>query len=259
MQDGRITALSGYYRRRAPLIFLGHHHPDREFKYLLSGKLEVTYGNTVITLSSGDVMLTEPSIFHRERTLTEDCEYIVLQFSPADWTGGEGATVGHPRGTDAALCRLLCERLSAELPANEGAVVAPAVSPATPPLLEAVLLAADAAPRASAPEGRRAEIYRRTVDLMQADLSRHLTIGELSRALGVSPTLLKSVFSEYTGHGVQAHYLGLRMEAACRLLSEGESASEVSVRLGFTSPSYFSQCFLRECGCPPSRYRKGTQ
>ena len=258
MEARRIETIGGYYRRRAPLVFLGHRHPDREFKYLLSGKLEVTYGNAVITLTAGDVMLTEPNVFHRERTLSEDCEYIVLQFSPTEPTLGEAARIGHPRGTDAALCRLLCERLAAEFPSNAIKREALPLSPASLCLFEAVLHITEAAPREHAPESRREEIYRRAIDLMQAELSRHLTIGELSRAIGVSPTLLKSVFSEYTGQGVQAHYLGLRMEAARRLLLEGIPAAEVSVRLGFSSPSYFSQCFLREHGCPPSRYRKGS-
>lgn len=258
MQELTIDRLTGYYRRRAPLIFGGHRHGEREFKYVFAGKLEVTYDNTVITLSAQDAMLTEPNVFHRERTLTADCEYLVLQFSSACFPSVEGAVIRPLGDWERRLCLLLCEGLSAELRANEWRSDRLA-SVSAPPLrlFEALLLSLTSAPQRSAPqESARGALYHSAVDLMRADLSRHLTIGELSRALGTSPTLLKSVFAEYTGRGVQAHYLGLRLEAARLLLSEGHAVAEVAERLGFSSPSYFSQCFLRECGCPPSRYRK---
>ena len=258
MQELSIGRLTGYYRRRAPLVFEGHRHEEREFKYIFSGQLEVTYDNTVISLSARDAMLTEPGIFHRERTLTEDCDYLVLQFSCEDFSGGEGAVVRRLSDWEQRLCRLLCDRLSTELRANEWrSELLESVTPAPLRLLEALLLSVTSTPQESKPaESRQAALYHRAVDLMRADLSHHLTIGEISHALGVSPTLLKSVFTEYTGHGVQAHYLGLRLEAACLLLSAGHAVAEVAERLGFSSPSYFSQCFLRECGCPPSKYRK---
>jgi len=262
MRDWIIEELSGYYHRHAPLAFEGHRHREREFKYLLAGTLEVTYGNTVIPLQAGDVMLTEPGVFHRERTITDDCEYLVLQFSCEGFLESSGATVGHPEGQDAALCHLLSDRLSEELCGAEACAreQLDGVNPATLRLFEAILVAVTAKPRKAPPENAKSALYRHAVNLMRADLSRHLSIRELARELRVSPTRLKSVFSEYTGVGIQSYYLDLRMEAAMALLSEGYPVADVAVRLGFSSPSYFSQCFRRECGCAPGHYRKaGTR
>ena len=253
----RIRRLTGYYRRSAPLVFRGHSHRDREYKVVLSGALEVTYDNRIFHLGAGDVMLTEPFVFHRERTLSEDCTYIVLQLEADGIPPAEYPRIRHPEGEEAALSRLLCDYLAKLPPNRPWQGEAPPIPTVLLRLAEAALdTLCYATPEEAREESEQEALYRRAVDLMRRDLSRHLSIAALSRALGTSPTHLKGVFSTYTGHGVQRHYLDLRMEAARSLLCEGIPAAEVAARLGFSSPSYFSQCFLRECGCTPRQYRQ---
>lgn len=47
-----------------------------------------------------------------------------------------------------------------------------------------------------------------------------------------------------------------RMEAAKRLLMEGESVKAIAFRMGFTSPSSFSFAFRRAVGASPSTFRQ---
>jgi signal transduction histidine kinase/DNA-binding response OmpR family regulator len=45
-----------------------------------------------------------------------------------------------------------------------------------------------------------------------------------------------------------------RLQKAAMMLSQGETATQVSYQVGFESPSYFSQCFKEQYGVTPSEY-----
>lgn len=47
-----------------------------------------------------------------------------------------------------------------------------------------------------------------------------------------------------------------RLEKAKEILADGKSANEASYMVGFSSPSYFSNCFKAYAGCTPSEYLK---
>ena len=45
-----------------------------------------------------------------------------------------------------------------------------------------------------------------------------------------------------------------RLKKAAEMLSQGESAGNVAIAVGFASHSYFAQCFKAQYGCMPSNY-----
>ena len=47
-----------------------------------------------------------------------------------------------------------------------------------------------------------------------------------------------------------------RLEKACLLLAQGQSAINTAFDTGFSSQSYFSKCFKSEYGCTPSDFQK---
>jgi AraC-like DNA-binding protein len=50
----------------------------------------------------------------------------------------------------------------------------------------------------------------------------------------------------------------LKIRTATKFLEEGMVVSEVSDKLGFTSPAYFSSCFKRITGIKPSEIKKSS-
>lgn len=51
-----------------------------------------------------------------------------------------------------------------------------------------------------------------------------------------------------------------RLQRAAELLIQGElTVSEVSYKVGYDDPFYFSKCFKEQFGCPPSKYGKDSQ
>ena len=89
------------------------------------------------------------------------------------------------------------------------------------------------------------------------DLESKITIDELSYRYGVSKTTLKNCFKEVYGKPIFKWRKEYRLDYACRLIEEGElNISEISKKVGYSSPSKFSQAFKEHIGCTPSEYKK---
>ena len=89
------------------------------------------------------------------------------------------------------------------------------------------------------------------------DLESKITIDELSDRYGVSKTTLKNCFKEVYGKPIFKWRKEYRLDYACRLIEEGElNISEISKKVGYSSPSKFSQAFKEHVGYTPSEYRK---
>lgn len=98
---------------------------------------------------------------------------------------------------------------------------------------------------------------RRAVEFLMANLDS-VSMTELTRQAGMSERSLRRHFRAETGISV-ATYLGqARMIRAMQLLLEdrARSVSEVSISVGFKSPSAFACAFRRATGMSPGRFRR---
>ena len=92
---------------------------------------------------------------------------------------------------------------------------------------------------------------------IQQHLGEKLSMEILSRISGYTPHYLAARFKEETGQSVK-HYITEQKLEAARLLLKNSSLdiAEISERLNFTNPSYFSAIFKKRTGCTPSEYRE---
>lgn len=89
------------------------------------------------------------------------------------------------------------------------------------------------------------------------DLESKITIDELADKYGISKTTLKNLFKEVYGKPIYKWRKEYRLDYACRLIEDGHlNISEISKKVGYSSPSKFSQAFKEYVGCTPSEYRK---
>lgn len=94
-------------------------------------------------------------------------------------------------------------------------------------------------------------------DLLTEDLSRRVTIEELSRRFLMNPSTLKEVFKAVYGQSIAAHIREHRMERAAELLrGTDESVARIAAAVGYESASKFSAEFRKACGQLPTEYRK---
>jgi AraC-like DNA-binding protein len=89
------------------------------------------------------------------------------------------------------------------------------------------------------------------------DLESKITIDELANRYGISKTTLKNCFKEVYGKPIFKWRKEYRLDYSCRLIEEGQlNISEISKKVGYSSPSKFSQAFKEYVGCTPSEYKK---
>lgn len=90
-------------------------------------------------------------------------------------------------------------------------------------------------------------------NISNADLSADYLAGELC----VSRSGLFSKVKEVTGKTPHELIMDTRINEAVKLLdTTDKSVSDISILVGFNSPSYFSKCFTKEKGVSPYNWRK---
>jgi AraC family transcriptional regulator len=83
-----------------------------------------------------------------------------------------------------------------------------------------------------------------------------VSVGEIARELGVSPSTLARGYRQRFGCTVGERIRRLRVEHAARELAEtNEPLSEIAIRAGFYDQSHFTNVFRRAFGVTPAAYR----
>ena len=93
-------------------------------------------------------------------------------------------------------------------------------------------------------------------------MERHLddvdfTTDEFAREMCMSRSSLHAKMKALTGESTNDFIRKVRFNRACKLLKEGRyTVAEISMMVGYNTPSYFTTCFKKYFGCLPSEYGK---
>lgn len=100
------------------------------------------------------------------------------------------------------------------------------------------------------------EFIHKATRILEANLENPLfSVIDLSKELGLSRTLLYSKFNSVTGYTPNEFIKVIRMNKAIEYFREGKySINEVSLKVGFEEPAYFSTCFKKIYGKTPSAF-----
>lgn len=109
------------------------------------------------------------------------------------------------------------------------------------------------------PHGPDAAIAQAVLDLIQQRYSENLTLGDMARALHLSPYHLGRVCKRMTGMTPARQLLQTRMEVAKRLLAQNQAITEIAAAVGFGTHSHFAFVFQKAAGCTPQEYRAKTR
>ncbi len=82
-------------------------------------------------------------------------------------------------------------------------------------------------------------------------------VNVLREELAMSYSHMHRKIKQKTGLSPSMYVCEKRLEEACQLLKETEfNISEIALRVGFKTQTYFSTCFSTVYGLPPLQYRK---
>ncbi|MDY4139854.1 MAG: response regulator [Eubacteriales bacterium] len=83
-----------------------------------------------------------------------------------------------------------------------------------------------------------------------------LSVAKVSENVHLSPIYTGALFKKHMGRSIVSYIHEVRIEQAKRLLADGTiSVKEISNRIGYVAPDYFSRLFSKAVGVKPSRYR----
>ncbi len=83
------------------------------------------------------------------------------------------------------------------------------------------------------------------------------TVEELSDLVGLSRVQIYRKVKKLTGMSVSEYVRLIKLKAALEQIKlSGKTMSEIAYEVGFSSPSYFAQCFKKQFGVSPSDYAK---
>ena len=102
------------------------------------------------------------------------------------------------------------------------------------------------------------EFMSKAIQIVEENIDdENFTADDLAEKLCMSRSSLYLKMNSISGEPPANFIRRIRFNKACKLLLEGRySISEISNKVGFSSPSYFSTSFKKHMGCLPSDYVK---
>ena len=241
----------------------GEFHNFWELALVLDGSVYVTTDKMEFFLEKHTMVLHPPMEFHRHFNATGDqSRFAVLSFDAAVMPDVSARVFGlTPKQCD-QLCSLIryieesCEmqdKLAVLRSREDRQFAQQEIKSRLELFLLSVFRGKTLARRSRSPE------YERIVSYLGSVLEENRSLSQLALGLGMSPSSLKRIFSEYGQTGIMRYYRQMRMYRAVELLKEGGSVREVSEQMNFSSQSAFCNAFKRILGEPPSKYQRSGQ
>jgi AraC-like DNA-binding protein/ligand-binding sensor protein len=103
---------------------------------------------------------------------------------------------------------------------------------------------------------RHAAALKKAERFIMENFTRKISLKEIASASGLSAPYFSTIFKEEMGENLSGYLNRLRVEKACRMLTETEtSLSEIAGSCGFEDQSWFSKIFKSYTGISPGKYR----
>lgn len=234
-----------------------HTHSCAEIFFITEGHGRFRTQHEEFPVAIHDLVVVNAHVLHTELSqMDSPLEYIVLGVEGLEAMGGaKGYAMLHLHGGWRELMGCL------ELMLQEASEARSGYEGVCRSLLEVVLIrlgrqeALSLEPEPSESRtSRECGLVRRYID---NHFKENLSLDQLARLAHVNKYYLSHAFRREFGTSPIAYLISRRVEESRFLLRETDhSLSLIAQMLGFSSPSYFSQCFRRVEGVSPMEYRK---
>ena len=264
-----------YFEYSGSYAFSGERHDFWELLYVDKGMVSVTAGERSQQLSQGQIIFHAPGEFHALSALGVAPDLVVVSFRC------DSPEMALFRGLVSSLLqeeRVLLARIVSE---SAAAFSTPLNRPDTDALdrresapfggeqllaaaLEELLIRlirrrAEPGLKAAHPPGD-SPLLDQVTDYLSARLDRPLTLEQICQDNLVGRSQLQKLFHSHTGGGVIEYFGQLKIQAARRMIREGQlNFTQIAALLGFQSVHYFSRRFRQTTGMSPSEYEHSVK
>ena len=256
--------------------FTGEQHNFWEMVYVEEGQLVEISGEETHHLSAGEVLFHKPNVFHKTISprhtrikaynISFQCPSRAMDFFK-DYKGSLSPA-------SQQIARMLVEEgkrsfVPYSTPKGDNTIAVKKDAPVGGQqmyriYLEALLInilreqsSKQPLPVFASKDDFQKTLHAQIVEYLKENLGGELSLTELSQRFNYSNTFLCTKFKEQSGESIMQCYNRLKIEEACRLMQQADATlADISLRLGFNNPYYFSRVFRRIKGVAPSEYRK---
>lgn len=241
-----------------------HSHYFSELFYVTSGTGALIVGNEKIFLAADDLVIINPNIEHAEISIGENLlNYIILGIEGVHFLFPEKKeyTVYHcGNSADSGKAGLLFyfKLLLEELTNKQDGYLDICSSTLDILMLQLQRLAhTTITGESSSPADKDLAKAKRYID---SHYQENITLESLANMIHLNKFYFSHSFSKFYGIS-PINYLNNRRIQVCKelLLSSDYKISEIAESAGFSSESYFSQNFKKNCGLSAREYRKANK
>lgn len=257
----RITSFCSAHMGIRPIgyFYNGESHDFWEAVFILKGKAGITAGETVYTLTEGQMIFHPPGEFHR--LWNDGDEFLriaIVSFGVAAFPIDRHRIYSF-ESSDRVF---LAVREIRKMFETDGIFIVgkredakesdaqKAVSALEDLFLDLLDQQIDDAENTK--KDRFSELYSKAISIMKSNMDRRMSAEEISAECGVSVSTLQKLFCRYTGMGMMKYYEGVKMQYASTLLDNGYLVKEVAFALGYKDQNYFSTAYKRYYGNSPA-------
>lgn len=104
------------------------------------------------------------------------------------------------------------------------------------------------------------DLVNMVIHYFEENIERNLTLKGISDFVRISPSHLLTIFKQKIGYSPLNYFILLKIKKACELLDNSDmKINQISLKLGYDDPYYFSRLFSKIMGMSPKSYRLRTK
>ena len=265
-----------YWDYEKTYVFSGESHDFWEMVYVDRGDVVVTAGKREFPLQQGEMYFHKPNEFHKIRANGQSAaNVLILSFvchSPSmsffrirkvKLADGLMGFISHiiTESRSAFLLPCFDENID-QLEINENAPIGAQQLVRIYLELLLIQLLRDESQPATAPlvfsakESFDNHLVEQIIHLMDKNIYGNLSIKEICNTVNYGKTFASNTFKNTTGYSIMQYYNTLKIAEAKMMIREGGvNFTQISNRLCFDNPHYFTRVFKRVTGMTPKEYQ----
>ncbi len=263
--------LSAYERG----TFAWHWHPEIELTFILNGEMVYQVNDQIYKLHTGQGLFCNTNALHTGHMLHEkDCEYLSVTFHPRMIYGFENSVIHRelvePVLHNQALGSVVFEgreQWEKEILWDMEKIEKTEDGEDFPLRIQELLLriwrnlvmygCGRQTEQKALTQGRDLERIRKVLDFLHSHYAERITLEQVAEQMNLCRSESCRFFKKYMKQSVFDYLIDYRIQKSIAFLLNGEdSVTEIAMKVGFSSPAYFTKVFKEKMQCTPLNYRK---
>lgn len=263
-----------YYEFDKNFVFNGEKHDFWEMVYIDKGRVQIRRDEEEINLEQGEIIFHQPNEFHSIRALDSCPNFFVVSFVCSS------PIMVYFKKYQTLLNKTLKPFISSVIKEAENTYIIPKNNPLlrklskkeTAPiggeqliktyLEQFLILLIRNIVKKNEPsvfpskESMESHLVFSVKSIIEEKVEEPFRISNLCNNLGYSKTYLSNLFREQTGDTLASYAIKTKIKIAKQLIRDGNlNFTQISDKLSFDNPQYFSRVFKRVTGMTPTEFK----